>query len=73
MCMVVCAEYEWPPFGKELLSRLTVCFVMVICMFSYSPFWFRGCIVTLLTFYFVCPSNDYGIYLKLIRQKLFVL
>ena len=33
---------EWPPFGKELLIRLTTCslFILTICSFSYFPFWF---------------------------------
>ena len=33
---------EWPPFVKELLSRLTIssfC-ILTICKFSYFPFWF---------------------------------
>ena len=37
----VCAS-EWPPFGKELLTRLTICSLcmLTICNFSYVPFWF---------------------------------
>ena len=33
---------EWPPFGKELLTRLTMCYfyILAICNFSYFPFWF---------------------------------
>ena len=34
---------EWPSFGKELLTRLTVrsdC--NLFCNFSYFLFWFRG-------------------------------
>ena len=33
---------EWPPFGKELLTRLTICslYILPICDFSYFPFWF---------------------------------
>ena len=35
---------EWPPFGKELLPRLTICFLCIlttsICNFSHFPFWF---------------------------------
>ena len=29
----------WPPFGKELLTRLTICSLcnLTICYFSYSP------------------------------------
>ena len=35
---------EWPPFGKWLLVRLTICSlcVLTICNSSYFPFWFRG-------------------------------
>ena len=31
-----------PPFGKELLTRLTLCSpcILTICNFSYFPFWF---------------------------------
>ena len=35
---------EWPPFWKELLTRLTVrsdC-ILTICNLSYFPFGFRG-------------------------------
>ena len=34
---------EWPPYGKELLTRLTVFSVcnLSICNFSYFSFWFR--------------------------------
>ena len=33
---------ELPPFGKELLTRLTVCslYILTISYFSYFPFWF---------------------------------
>ena len=43
----VCTDYfssvyvaEWPPFWKELLTRLTVCslYILTICNFSYFPF-----------------------------------
>ena len=32
----------WPPFGKKLLTRLTICSlcVLTMCSFSYFPFWF---------------------------------
>ena len=32
---------EWPPFGKELLTRLTI---YSLCMLTicYFPFWFSG-------------------------------
>ena len=56
---------EWAPFGKELLTLLTICShcILTICNFSYFPFWFCGldlgsdCIsswslYTLYTFYF---------------------
>ena len=35
---------EWPPFGKELLTRLTIYCLpsLTICNFSYFPFWFLG-------------------------------
>ena len=34
----------WPPFGKELLTRLTICSlcILTICNFSYFLFWFSG-------------------------------
>ena len=33
---------EWPPFGKWLLARLTMCSlcVLAICGVGYFPFWF---------------------------------
>ena len=33
---------EWPPFGKWLLTRLTICSlcVLAVCNISYFPFWF---------------------------------
>ena len=33
---------EWPPFGKKLLTRLTICSlcILTICNMSYFPFWF---------------------------------
>ena len=66
----VCAEYikcsvkvaELPPFGKELLTQLTVRSLRYMSFFSFSyfPFWFRrqdfcsDCTSSwpLLTFYF---------------------
>ena len=35
---------EWPPFGKEFLTRLTICSlcIVTICNFSYFPFCFEG-------------------------------
>ena len=31
---------EWPPIGKELLTRLTICSLCILttCYFSYSRF-----------------------------------
>ena len=33
---------EWPAFGKELLTWLTICSlcILTICNFSYFPIWF---------------------------------
>ena len=33
---------EWPPSGKKLLTRLTMCplCILTICYFSDFPFWF---------------------------------
>ena len=33
---------EWPPFGREMLIRLTICSLCVLtyCNFSYFPLWF---------------------------------
>ena len=33
---------EGPPFGKELLPLLTICYLCILtnCNFSYFPFWF---------------------------------
>ena len=35
---------EWPPFGKELLSRLTICYqcILTICNFEFFRFGFEG-------------------------------
>ena len=35
---------EWPPFGKELLTRLTICSlsILTICNFSYFRLGFEG-------------------------------
>ena len=35
---------EWPPFGKELFTRLTVCSLCTksFCNSSHFPVWFRG-------------------------------
>ena len=35
---------EWSSFGKELLTRLTICSLcsLTICSFSYFQFWFSG-------------------------------
>ena len=34
-------DAEWPPFGKALPPRLTICFrcFLTICNFIYFPFW----------------------------------
>ena len=41
---------EWPPFGKELPTRLIICSlnILTICNFSYFPFGFDGWISVLL-------------------------
>ena len=41
---------EWPPFGKELLTRLTICllYILTICNFSYSRFGFEGGLCVLI-------------------------
>ena len=33
---------EWPLFGKELITQLTICSlcILTICNISYFPFWF---------------------------------
>ena len=33
---------EWPPFGKELLTRLSISSLCILttCNISYFPFWF---------------------------------
>ena len=66
LCLYDSQVAEMPPFGKELLTCLTVCYlcIMFICNFGYFLFWFQGkefgsdCIssLSLLTFYF--PRND---------------
>ena len=35
---------EWPSFGTELLTRLTICSlcILTICNFSYFPYGFLG-------------------------------
>ena len=35
---------EWPPFGKELLIRLTICSLCIFTIYNlrYFPFWFLG-------------------------------
>ena len=48
----VCSYYfkfgldaEWPPFGKELSTMLTIIHalcILTICNFNYFPFWFEG-------------------------------
>ena len=29
---------EWPPFGKELLTRLTICSLCILTVFNFSLF-----------------------------------
>ena len=60
---------EWPLFGKELLTQLTICplFILTICKFGYFQFWFLGldlvsvcfCSTALVTFY-LDLINDLG-------------
>ena len=53
---------EWPPFGKELLTRLTICSLCIwtICNFSLFPvFGFEGWLLQLLVFsYFLLFSKQ---------------
>ena len=41
---------EWPSFGKELLTRFTICSLctLTICSFNYFPFGFEGGIWVLI-------------------------
>ena len=41
---------KWPPFGRELLIRFTVCSLCILayCSFSYFPLWFEGGTLVLL-------------------------
>ena len=41
---------DWPPFGKKLLTRLTICSLcfLTICNLSYFPFWLKGWILVLI-------------------------
>ena len=41
---------EWPPFGKQLLTLLTICSlcILTICNISYFPFGFEGWIGVLI-------------------------
>ena len=54
MCVhIICSSVwvaEWPLFGKELLTRLTICTlcILTICNFSYFPFGFEGWIGVLI-------------------------
>ena len=45
---------EWPPFGKYLFTRLTICFICIltICNISYFPFCFEGWILVLIFAFF---------------------
>ena len=46
MCVHIIFSSYWvtgsPPFGEELLTRLTICSLSIftICNLSYFPFWF---------------------------------
>ena len=69
----VCSYYlssvlvaEWPYFGKELLSRLTICFLcnLTFCNFSYFPFWFEGWIWVLIA---SVPDVAYFLLLNMMR------
>ena len=44
---VMHTKSKWSPFGKVLLSRLTICTfcIMSFCNFVYFPFWFQGVIL----------------------------
>ena len=42
---------EWPPFGTELLTRLTVCSLSFICIFSISRFGFEDRVWVLILLY----------------------
>ena len=35
---------EWPPFGKQLLTRLIICSlcILTMCNITYFPFWLIG-------------------------------
>ena len=59
---------EWPPFGKWLLTRLTICSLCIlsICNYSYFPFWFEGWIpdlCILFTFY-TCHTQFRARYIR---------
>ena len=43
---------EWPPFGKELFTRFTICslFISTICIFIFSRLGFEGGIKAVLNF-----------------------
>ena len=50
---IICSSVwvaEWPPFGKELLTRLNICSLCIlsICNSSYFPFGFEGGIWVLI-------------------------
>ena len=56
MCVHIIFSLVWvaelPPFGKELLTRLTICSlrILTICNFSYFPFSFEDWISVLTGF-----------------------
>ena len=40
---------EWPPFGKELLTRLAVCSLCILTICSFSYFGFEGWVWALIS------------------------
>ena len=46
MCYIIFSSVwivEWPSFGKELLTRLTICSLCILTIYNvrYFPFWFE--------------------------------
>ena len=56
---------EWPPFGKELLTRLSICClcILTICIFSFFPFGVKGCI-------WVVTASGPGLCILLLLERL---
>ena len=44
---------EWPPFGKALLTKKTICSlcILTICSLGYFPFWFWGWVWVLVAWF----------------------